>query len=263
MSKYSIGHTKYFLVSDEDPARLRINHERVSSGHIVPIPFRPPRSHYQLLKDIIGDSDMEKLPVDILLLVFRELQESTVGSLQSFILPQTGQVKDSDRQQTTSRSWIPQVTCVCRHWRETALATPTLWQDVHLGPLTTLRHGSSPEIKRTVELAHPLPIRIQVHSKSKMWRPSRFLNPLTDLERLCELSQALEDHRDSISALHLLGFTYQEVGDLLLFVHTFPVIFPVLSDLQVTFLDYGEMYNILRHFTMPRLMRLSLSRFLQ
>ena len=96
MSKHSIGHTKYFLVSDEDPARLRINHERVSSGHIVPIPFRPPRSHYQLLKDIIGDSDMEKLPVDILLLVFRELQESTVGSLQSFILSQTDQVKDSD-----------------------------------------------------------------------------------------------------------------------------------------------------------------------
>jgi len=123
-----------------------------------------------------------ELPADVLLLVFRELQESTVGSLQPFTLSET------DQRQTSSRSWIPQITCVCRHWRETALATPLLWQDVHLGPLTTIRHGSSPEIKRSVELGHPLPIRIQVHSKNNIWRPSRFVNAGTDREWPRELS---------------------------------------------------------------------------
>ena len=198
---------------------------------------------------------MGELPADVLLLVFRELQESTVGSLQRFTLSET------DQRQASSRLWIPQITCVCRHWRETALATPLLWQDVHLGSLTTIRHGSSPEIKRSVELAQPLPIRIQVQSKNNIWRPSRFVNAGMDREWPRELSQVLEGHRSSISALHLLGLTYQEVQDLLRLTHIHPLILPVLSDLRITFFDYGETYSILHHSMMPKLMRLSLSHF--
>jgi len=221
-----------------------------------------PRFSLQILrlKDTIGN--MDKLPVDILLLVFRELQES----LQPFTISQTRRSEDSDDrfehcQQTTPRSWIPQIAWVCRRWRGTALATPTLWQDVYIGPLTTLRHGSSVEIKRSVELAHPLPIRIQVHSKNNIWRPSRFVSAGTECEWPRELSQVLEDHRGSIGALHLLGLTYQEVQDLLRLIHIHPLILPVLSDLRATFFDYGETYSILNHPMIPKLMRLSLSRF--